>query len=301
MPLPLDLDPPSPKRLALDLLACAPDRLVPVSAVVAAGACFHMAENSIRMALGRLVTAGLVSHEDRSLYRLAPRSAELLHEIGEWRELGRKLRPWQGGWIGVLPGFRSPRVPRRSISRAGARTLGFLGFRDFDAGLRLRPDNIAGGVDRVRRALHARGLERTALVCELRSLGPAHEQRARRLWPVPALVRNYGRSLEALETSRKRIPKLSLCGALAETFVLIGHVERQLVLDPRLPDEILESPLRDVLDEALQSYVAEAGEVWLDFLTEHGLSGAACPRGTGLLAEAKEVLLPALQPDAVGI
>ena len=299
--LPLDLEPPTPKSLVLDLLGCCPDRLMPVSTLVAAGNCFGIAENSVRMALGRLVGSGLVSHEDRSLYRLAARAAGVLAQIAEVRTLGRHLHPWQGGWIGVLPGFRSARVPRGAISRAGERTLAFLGFRQFDAGLHLRPDNVDGGVEQLRLALYARGLERSAIVCELRSVGRNHDQRARRLWNAPSLIERYRSLLYALEASTKRIPELRPHEALAETFVLGGHVERQLVLDPRLPVEILGSAERDQLEEALDRYEEFTGPIWQGFLERHGVPDALPPRGTGLLAEAKEVPTPDRDTDAVGI
>jgi phenylacetic acid degradation operon negative regulatory protein len=299
--LPLEIESPTPKRLVLDLLGCCPEGLVPVSALVTAGSCFGIAENSVRMALGRLVAGGLVSHEDRSLYRLAARASAVLGEIAEWRALGRQLRPWHGGWIAVLPGFRSARVPRGAISRAGERTLAFRGFQEFDAGLRLRPDNLDGGVDALRLTLYARGLDRLAIVCELRSLGSSQDQRARRLWNVPALTEGYRRSLGALEASTKRIPELRPQEALAETFLLAGHVERQLALDPRLPGELMGGGERDELEEALDRYEEFTGPIWQSFFERHGVPDALPPRGTGLLADAKEVPLPDRDTDAVGI
>lgn len=299
--LPLDLESPTPKSLVLDLLASCEDERMPVSALVAAGRSFGMAENSVRMALGRLVSSGLVDHTDRSYYRLADSARHLQAEIARWREMGQHLTEWEDDWIVVYLPTRRRRL-RRKDQRSVQRVLAFMGFRALDEGLELRPDNIRGGVDRVREELHARGLPRTAIIFEVRGLDAARDRRARGLWDTRELLRSYRRAVRSLEYSAERLSSLRFAEALAETFLLAGHVERQLVLDPRLPEPIVSADERAAVERALEDYLDRGTRFWSEFARDFGVKLLRPPLGTALIAEAKEVgLSPVEITDAVGI
>src|ERR1043166_7206839 len=134
----------TPKRLILDLLSTAPNSALPVAALVAAGDLFGISENNVRVTLARLRAAGMIDQDERGRYGLAAGAAPVGKHVTAWRNVEDQGRGWDGSWIGVHPAAvqRSERRAHRHSDRA----LRFFGFQQFDAGLHLRPDNLAGGV-----------------------------------------------------------------------------------------------------------------------------------------------------------
>ena len=134
----MQLTPPSPRSLILDLLSTLRERAVPVRALVDAAALFAIQENGLRVALARLLAAGSVTRDERGRYRLAP-GAVLTHLLG-WRQIEERSAPWSGRWFAV----HSAALPRRAgrALRLRERALRFLGFRALLPGFELRPANL---------------------------------------------------------------------------------------------------------------------------------------------------------------
>src|SRR5580765_171872 len=146
---------------------------MPVRALVAAGDLFAISENSVRVALARLLADGLIERDERGAYRLGPRAQTVSHQVASWRSLDARLRPWDGGWIGVHTAGLAR--ASRSIVRRRVRALDWLGFRELRAGLSLRPDNLVEGVPGTRERLQALGLDPATPVFALRDVDPTTE------------------------------------------------------------------------------------------------------------------------------
>jgi phenylacetic acid degradation operon negative regulatory protein len=245
---------------------------------VKAGELFGIAENSLRVALARLLAAGQVDRDERGRYRLGPQAAPIDQRVTSWRRLSERLRPWGDGWLGVHTGASSRR-PDRQQRRAG-RALRFLGFGELAPGLAVRPDNLRGGVAAARRELQALGLEAGALVFEIQALDPASDARARGLWDVSALCAGYRQSLADLDASLKRLQIVSEADGMVESFLIGGRVIRQLVLDPLLPDPIVPVAERDALVDAMRRYDRLGRACWAGFLERHGVLGSRAPADT---------------------
>lgn len=269
------MDRPAAKHIILDLLSTMPGRAMPVRALVATGALFDLAENPMRVALARLLASGQVERDERGLYRLAPRAQAVAEQVGGWRRLDARRRTWSGGWIGVhtagLPRGRSRRT------RGRQRALRLLGFRALAPGLEVRPDNLAGGCEQVRRELHGLGLESEAPVFVLRDLDPATEARARALWPVTALAADYRRMRAAIEESLGRLASLPPPQAMTESFLLGGRAIRLLATDPLLPDAIVPDGERDQLVDAMRRYDRAGRAAWGEFLRGFGVTRGQAP------------------------
>lgn len=257
---------PTPKSLILDLLSTAPKSSMAVSALVIAGHLFGISENHIRVTLARLRAAGMIDQDDRGRYRLAAGAAPVGKQVTAWRNVEQRVRPWDGVWIGV----HTAAVQRseRRAHRHGDRALRFLGFERFDAGLHLRPDNLAGGVVAVRQQLHELGLHAKAMVFGVHDLDAAAERRARRLWNTAALRDGYRASLMSLKKSERRLAGLPPHAALVESFVLGGRVIRQIVLDPLLPEPLVSTRERTALVEAMCRYDRAGRACWSAFLSQ---------------------------------
>ncbi len=279
---------PSAKSLILDLLSTLGRRSAPVRALVEAASLFGIAGNNVRVTLARLLAEGSVERDERGRYRLGPRAAAVNDRIRSWRRLEERLRPWDGAWIGVH-GADLPRrlgAPRRRRERA----LHLLGFRSLAAGLELRPDNLAGGVEAVREQLGRLGLPASARVLRISELDPASQSRARGLWDAAALVASYRACAQRLEASAARLPQMARAEAMVESFTLGGDAIRQLVLDPLLPEPIVAAGERRALLEATRRYDAAGRRVWSGWLGEDAGHPEASPAGVRGLAAAGDVL-----------
>lgn len=265
---------PTPKSLILDLLSTLHGRALPVRALVAAGSLFGIQENALRVALTRLRAAALVESDEPGWYRLGAGAEPVNRRTSAWRTIERTIRPWSGGWIGVLaPGAGAP----RGDARRQARALAFLGFRELRPGLAVRPDNLLGGVAAVRAQLMELGLPSGAEVLGLHDLAPETERRALGLWDTAALRLAYRRTIAELERSERRLPTLPRGEAMAESFLLGGRAIRQLVLDPRLPEPLVPAAERRALLETMLRYDRAGRACWASFLREMGVVAGSTP------------------------
>lgn len=252
----------------LDLLSTLRRGAMPVRALVEAAALFGIESNSLRVALARLRTSGLVERDERGRYRLGAAASKIDARVAGWRHLEDRMRRWDGGWIGV---HGAEVVGANGMRRRGERALRFLGFRALAPGLAVRPDNLAGGVGATRAALHGLGLAEGALVFALRELDPAATARAQRLWDVPALRRALRASRTSLEKSARRLPRLATEDAMRESFLQGGQALRLLALDPLLPPEIQPGDEREALAAAMNRYDRLGRTAWAGFLERYGV------------------------------
>jgi phenylacetic acid degradation operon negative regulatory protein len=245
---------------------------MPVRALVAAASPFEIEENSLRVALARLLAAGTVERDERGEYRLGERAQAVQHQVVSWKRLEQRTRPWQGGWVAVHLGGLG-----RSQARRSDRALRFFGFRELAAGLEVRPDNLSLELVDFRSELISLGLPDSSLVFRIGELEAAAEARARSLWDTRKLVAEYQRSRAELEASEARLPSLTTSEAMVESFVLGGRVIRQLVLDPLLPEPILDVEERRELVAAMRRYDKIGHTCWRPFFAGYRVTSLRAP------------------------
>jgi phenylacetic acid degradation operon negative regulatory protein len=271
---------PSARSFVLDLLSTLRRGSMPVRALVEAATLFGIAEGSVRVALTRLLADGLVERDERGEYRLGAAAEPVRRRAAAWRDLSSQLRAWSGAWIAV---FDAP-APARLAQRRSERALELLGFRPLRRGLRLRPDNLAGGLARLREQLAELGLAAGALVCELRGLDAVSEARARSLWDADELVAGYRRHTREIEASARRLRSRSPEQAMVESFRVGGAALRTLAKDPLLPEPIVPAGERDALIAAMRAYDALGRASWAAFLARHSVAHHAAPLDSRALA-----------------
>lgn len=259
---------PSPKSLVLDLLSTLPRGAMPVRALVEAAALFGIESNSLRVALARMLAAGLVERDERGRYRMGRAAGDINAHVTGWRHPARRMRRWEGGWVGV---HGAEATSPSGARRRGRRALHFLGFRPLAPGLELRPDNLAGGIEATRETLRGLGLAAGALVLGLHGLEPTADATARRLWDVAALQRALRASRAALAKSARRLPRLAPEEAMRESFLLGGHALRLLALDPLLPPEIQPGDEREALVAEMAQYDRLGRASWAGLLERFGV------------------------------
>ena len=282
---------PTAKSLILDLLSTMGGAAIPVRALVCAGELFGVGENGIRVELARLGARGIVERDERGRYRVTEQAAVVQSHVRAWSRVEERTTAWNGGWIGVHTGALK-RSDRRAARRR-RRGFDFLGFRELDPGLWIRPDNLRGGVAEVRRQLEALGLDAAAIVFALGALDDATEARARRLWDVTRLRASYRAMRVALAASERRLPRLATERAMVETFTLGGRAIRELVLDPLLPEPIVPAAERRALVEAMRRYDRVGRDCWRPFMRTHGAPNHRTPTDSRLMSGDRDLAVAA--------
>ncbi len=265
----------------MDLLSTVRRASVPVRALVGAAQLFGIAENSLRVALARLLAAGLVERDERGQYALGAAAQAVNRQVTAWRKIEGRMRAWRGGWVGVQTGAQS-RSDRPALRRR-ARALSLLGFRALAPGLELRPDNLTGGISAVRSQLYALGLEPTAMVSGISELEAQTESRARGLWQVETLRAAYEAMRSELEQSAERLPRLEREAAMVESFLRGGRALRLLVLDPLLPEPIASAAPRRSLVETMRHYDRLGRACWAGQLGVSRSAHRRTPANLGML------------------
>ena len=256
--------PVSARHLILNLLMAVEGGTLSAREVVAACNALRIQGNNARVALTRLNASGMLITTGRGTYRLGPQAAPLADEISGWRETTARVREWNGDWVAVHvgPAGRSDRAALRARGRA----LGLLGLAEFERGLFLRPDNLAGGVDVARERLGRLGLGAGATVFIARGLEPSRERQARALWDGAALTYGYRERAQALDAWREGASKLSLHGAARESFLLGDEAIHALIFDPWLPQPLVDTGARQTFAESVLQFDAAGRGIWQELL-----------------------------------
>ncbi len=259
---------PEPRHLLLNLFLGTAHRRLSAREAIASCALFGIRENSVRVALVRLAASGMIEPIERGQYRLGPKAQGLAGDISTWRDIELRVRDWDDGWIVVHVGALS-RSDRPAV-RARERALGLLGLRELDAGLFVRPDNLAGGVSAVRERLARLGLGPEAAMFVARELDGERAHRAAKLWDTKALDRGYRATRVLLESWLARwsagTPALPIEAAARESFLLGNDAIRQLVFDPLLPAPLVDVDARRAFVDAVRRFDSVGHSIWRRFL-----------------------------------
>lgn len=177
---------------------------------------FDIREQTLRVALTRMVGAGdLVRSADG--YRLADRL--LARQRRQDAAIDPQTKPWDGSWITVL----ITTVGADARTRADLRNdLVQNRFGELREGVWLRPDNLAAGVP-AEVATNARILA---------SRDDDPKQLAAALWDLPGWAAAARRLRGEIDTATD----------IPGRFVAAAAIVRHLLTDPVLPDELLPDP-----------------------------------------------------------
>jgi len=234
-----------------------------VAGLVRAGATLGIESNTLRVAVTRLKTQGLIESPRRGVYVLAAPARATQRQVLTWRTLHEHAIPWSGGWIGVHTAHLSQ---DRRRSRARFRALRFLGFAELVPGLHLRPDNLAGGVDGVRERLQQLGLESDAVVFVLRDLETHVEDQARSCWDIQAISERYRECRRQMRDASARLAHLPLEDAARDAFIVGSHVIRVLAFDPVLPAPMIDPHIRAACVRDMLAFDERGKMLWRQIL-----------------------------------
>ncbi len=255
------------RELVIDFLSNRYPREMSVQEITGVGAALGFSEQSLRMALTRLVEGAVAVNPGRGRYRLSPSGEAMRQEVRKWRNLGELAKPWSGAWIGVFDAA----VPRsdRAALRRHERAMRLRGFRELQAGLWIRPANLRDSVAELRDHLRALGLHPSALVVGLHDLAEDARAKATGLWDTAAMLATYRALTQELRAGKVKLARLPLDTAAAESMVLGRDVIRHINLDPVLPEELMPNPALATLVRTMTDYDQQAREIWRRFMRAH--------------------------------
>jgi phenylacetic acid degradation operon negative regulatory protein len=235
---------------------------VPVQVLLRAAAVFDIDENRTRVALHRLRSAGVVDSHERGTYRAVGDPA-VAPSVG-WRRVLDRLVPWEGRWAVV----HTAHLPRgdKTVARRRDRATRLLGLRPLSEGLLVRPDNLLGGIEALRARLLQLGLEPDAPVFRADQLLPDDVARARRLWDDLGLDRVYRAHTEALTRATLELVRLPPANAARLAFQLGGKAVHDIVVDPLLPEGLVDPGLREAFVETMLAFDDVGRDVWSKLL-----------------------------------
>jgi phenylacetic acid degradation operon negative regulatory protein len=185
-------------------------------------------------------------------------------KIHGWRTVSSRVGDWDGSWAAVFIADLS-RTDRPALRRR-LRALRFLGFEELKPGLFLRPNNLTPGIDGIRDELAALGLDTDASVFRMEELNADQERRARTLWDSPSLEETYSKLHGEITVSMNRLEELPLNDSVREVFLLGREGIRHVVLDPLLPEPLIDEDKRSSMVNVLQNYCDKGLNLWARFL-----------------------------------
>ncbi|MFN0246857.1 MAG: PaaX family transcriptional regulator C-terminal domain-containing protein [Kofleriaceae bacterium] len=258
------------KRFVLELLTAADTHQGSVANLVAGADILGVDAGSVRVALARLTAAGTLELAGRGEYRLAATTRALTRQVTSWREVEKQIRRWDGAWACVHLGdvARSDRSGQRRRQRA----LKLLGFREHGRSMALRPDNLAGGIAKLRDQLVELGLEEPAFVYRASDFDAETERRVQRLFEGDKLSATYRQITARIGGFLLAMDDMSPRAAAKESFLFGSDVLRTIMFDPRLPEPLVDVGARRAMVDAAKRLDAAGRRVWAQmFGMQHGL------------------------------
>jgi phenylacetic acid degradation operon negative regulatory protein len=255
------------RELVIDFLSNRYPREMSVQEIAGVGSALGFSEQSLRMALTRLVEQSVAANTGRGRYRLSPSGEAMRDEVRKWRHLDQIAKPWSGAWIGVFDAA----IPRsvRAALRRHERAMRLRGFRELQSGLWIRPANLRDSVAELREHLRALGLHSSALVVGLHDFDDDARAKATGLWDTAAMLATYRALAEELIASKSKLERLPLDTAAAESMVLGRDVIRHINLDPVLPEELMPQRALTNLIRVMTDYDQNARQIWRRFMRAH--------------------------------
>jgi phenylacetic acid degradation operon negative regulatory protein len=233
----------SAPELLLSIFDSAREPELSAAYLVRAGELFGIDSRALRVALGRLVKRGILQQISRGRYGIGKAGEQLHQTVRAWRNVEDELVPWRGGWLAVYAGALG-RADKTAV-RGRERALRIRGFAAVDRGLFwVRPDNLAVGLNETRQQLLGLGLDSDCLTLHIDDFEPGDAIRPAELWDIRALELHYSRRLAQLAGSRERVGLLSPQDAAREVLTVGRAVTRDILMDPLLPEEMIDTGLR---------------------------------------------------------
>jgi phenylacetic acid degradation operon negative regulatory protein len=267
MTKPLPAGKPTAKRLILSLLSAPSLEEVEVGHLVKWAELFDIEPTATRVAVGRLAKSGFITARKRGVYTIGPQGSLMARTASNWSLAEQRIRPWKGGWI-IVHCSHLGRSNKTAL-RARERAFRLNGFAEMVSGLWCRPDNYTRPLTETREILLAIGLEPEAVMMQVSDIPGTQERELFGCWPREELEAGYHKAMENMATSTLRVGNLDIADAARETFLVGESVIRRINADPLLPEQMVDTAVRQRMIQAMMDYNTLGRSVWAEFQRTH--------------------------------
>lgn len=262
----------SARALILSLIASIGTGRQTIAGLIHAGALFGIEPATIRVAATRLLKEGLLESSERGVYAPGPKAQALTRRVQQWQDVTHKMVPWNGDWLVAMthPLGRRDRKQLRTRERA----LALFGYQAAEAGLWVRPANLARALLDHQRDLAGIGADETMPVLRVSDLAAPGMEGWSDLWSAASLEQSYQAAICAMTESLARLDRLSVDDAARETLLIGQAAIRAINFDPLLPPELGNQRLFLEMVSMMRAYNEAGMECWRAY------NAAAAPSDT---------------------
>ena len=254
---------PNARDLIVDLLMGLQGRAISIKQIILAAKLFEINENNIRVAVTRLSAEGVIEAVERGVYQFSEQAREWANIMLNRKQGIKQTKAWNSQYLAVLAGELG-RVDRTALSRR-ERALKRFGFKEFEQGIYIRPDNLAISFDDICSELRNSGLEMSAKICLISHLDSNTLSQIPSLWPTQSLNQNYEKYSQIIQTWLSQVAQLSLDDAAKESLMLGRQTIASLMNDPLLPESFVDVQLREKFASSVQQLDQTGIELWQQF------------------------------------
>lgn len=222
-------------------------------------------DNSVRMALSRLVAYDVVKRDGRGCYAYGSAGHRRHLEIAGWRTANQRVDArWDGSWLGLFT--------HSKLSNSDSRAARLSGFQDYRAGLMVRPCNLVGSMVSSESGLSDGYANNAYWSARLSDLSVDQQRRFRALYDVDQIRSGYEHLLRLGIPDKKVADLLSLQDMVAKTYVQGRAAVVMIVTDPLLPKDMIDTALRDKVVRHVKRYYDASSYYWA-MLIDDALTG----------------------------
>lgn len=251
------------RHLIIDLLMASGGRPVSVRQLLLAAGLFDLSENSVRVAVTRLSSDGMIESAGRGKYQFTPLWQVWANDMFERKQGIRAIKSWNQDYLAVFTGALG-RVDRTALKRR-ERALHQYGFRVLETGLFIRPDNLAESLDETFGRLILNGLEAGANLFRISQLDYSSEQKVARLWQDESLNQTYTSISQNIQAWLARVDYGDIEQAARESLLLGREAIPLLMNDPLLPPPFIDESAREQFARDVQQLDQVGQRLWQKF------------------------------------
>ncbi|MFW1838687.1 PaaX family transcriptional regulator C-terminal domain-containing protein [Acinetobacter gyllenbergii] len=251
------------RDLIIDLLLGLQGRAISIKQIILAAQLFEISENSIRVAVTRLSSEGVIEVIERGVYQFTVQSHEWANVMLNRKHGIQQTKKWNQQYLAVFTGELG-RVDRTALHRR-ERALKHFGFKELEQGIYLRPDNLVIGFDQLVVELKSSGLENSAKLCQISHFDAKTLAAIPELWPRQTLNQNYQKYSQMIQTWLSTAHQLSLEDAARESLLLGRQTISLLMNDPLLPEGFVDVQLREQFAQSVQQLDQTGLNSWRKF------------------------------------
>ncbi|ENX57216.1 MULTISPECIES: PaaX family transcriptional regulator C-terminal domain-containing protein [Acinetobacter] len=251
------------RDLIIDLLLGLQGRAISIKQIIIAARLFEISENSIRVAVTRLSSDGVIEAIERGVYQFTVQSHEWANVMLNRKHGIKQTKVWNQQYLAVFTG-QLGRVDRTALNRR-ERALKHFGFKELEQGIYIRPDNLVIGFDQLITKLKTSGLESSAKFCQINHFDTETLTTIIELWSTQTLNQNYQKYSQMIQQWLSTVDQLSLEDAARESLLLGRQTISLLMNDPLLPEGFVDVQLREQFAQSVQQLDQTGLDAWQKF------------------------------------